>query len=129
MVRLLRELPYVMINAESWESSIFFRQLGEGYPLVLVHELMATGEMSEPVMGAFAERHRAVVPDFRGHRRSVCLPGPYTLDRLSHTSPSCASWRAWDTPFPGSPEGVGGTDQAVASALPGTSGTPRGNDL
>ena len=58
MVRLLRELPYVMSNVESQESSIFFRQLGEGYPLVLVHELMATGEMSEPVMGAFAERHR-----------------------------------------------------------------------
>ena len=107
MVRLLRELPYVMINAESWESSIFFRQLGEGYPLVLVHELMATGEMSEPVMGAFAERHRAVVPDFWGHGRSARLPGPYTVDRLSQTSPSCASWRAWDMPFPGSPEGVG----------------------
>src|SRR5919202_750447 len=72
-----------MSDAENRESSIFFRQLGEGYPLVLVHGLMVTGEMFEPVMGAFAERHRVVVPDLRGHGRSARLPGPYAVDRLA----------------------------------------------
>src|SRR5919202_1774757 len=59
------------------------RQLGVGPPLLLIHGLMATGEMFEPVLDDFAEHHRVIVPDLRGHGRSVCLAGPYTVAKLA----------------------------------------------
>jgi 3-oxoadipate enol-lactonase len=61
----------------------FVRQFGEGEPLLLVHGLMLSGEMFEPVLDAFARRHRVIVPDLRGHGRSSGLPGPYTAERMS----------------------------------------------
>jgi 3-oxoadipate enol-lactonase len=40
---------------------------------------MITGEMFEPVIEPFAERHRVIVPDLRGAGHSRHLPGPYTV--------------------------------------------------
>lgn len=44
---------------------------------------MITGEMFEPVVEAFAARHRVIVPDLRGHGRSRGLPPPYTAAQLA----------------------------------------------
>src|SRR5215510_5370012 len=63
---------------------IFFRQLGDGIPLLLVHGLMATGAMYEPVLPALANRYHIILPDLRGHGRSGALPGPYTVEQLVH---------------------------------------------
>ncbi len=67
----------------SGSSPIFARQLGQGEPLVLLHGLMLSGEMFEPVLGAFARRYRVIVPDLRGRGRSSGLPGPYTAERMA----------------------------------------------
>jgi 3-oxoadipate enol-lactonase len=56
---------------------------GTGPPLLLVHGLMISGEMFEPVLDHFAARHRVIVPDLRGHGRSRHLPPPYTVERLA----------------------------------------------
>lgn len=72
-----------MVSIGSSASPIFARQLGEGEPLVLLHGLMLTGEMFEPVLGAFARHHRVIVPDLRGRGRSSGLPGPYTAERMA----------------------------------------------
>lgn len=61
----------------------FVREYGEGEPLLLVHGLMLSGEMFEPVLDAFARRRRVIVPDLRGHGRSFGLPGPYTAEQMS----------------------------------------------
>jgi 3-oxoadipate enol-lactonase len=50
---------------------------------LLVHGLMITGEMFEPVIEHFAAQHRVIVPDLRGHGRSRELPPPYTAARLA----------------------------------------------
>jgi len=60
----------------------FFSERGSGPPLLLVHGLMVTGEMFEPVIEHFAARHRVIVPDLRGHGRSRGLPPPYTTAQL-----------------------------------------------
>jgi pimeloyl-ACP methyl ester carboxylesterase len=60
-----------------------FTERGAGPPLLLVHGLMITGEMFEPVLAHFAARHRVIVPDLRGHGRSRALPPPYTFERLA----------------------------------------------
>jgi pimeloyl-ACP methyl ester carboxylesterase len=48
----------------------YFTERGSGPPLLLVHGLMVTGEMFEPVIDSLASRHRVIVPDLRGHGRS-----------------------------------------------------------
>ena len=62
---------------------VYFAEHGSGPPLLLVHGLMATGEMFDPVIERFASRHRVIVPDLRGHGRSRGLPPPYTVEQLA----------------------------------------------
>src|SRR5512139_2792382 len=62
---------------------LYFTERGSGPPLLLVHGLMVTGEMFEPVIEHFATRHRVIVPDLRGHGRSRGLPRPYTAAQLA----------------------------------------------
>ena len=62
---------------------LHFRELGSGPPLLLVHGLLVTGEMFEPVLEPFARRHRVIVPDLRGHGGSRALPPPYTVAELA----------------------------------------------
>jgi pimeloyl-ACP methyl ester carboxylesterase len=62
---------------------LYFTERGRGPPLLLVHGLMFTGEMFEPVVEHFATRHRVIVPDLRGHGRSRGLAPPYTAAHLA----------------------------------------------
>ena len=62
---------------------LYFTDRGSGTPLLLVHGLMVTGEMFDPVVDQFATRHRVIVPDLRGHGRSRDLPPPYTVRQLA----------------------------------------------
>ena len=64
-------------------SPLFFHQSGAGTPLLLIHGLMATGEMYEPALPALAARYHVILPDLRGHGRSGALPGPYTVQQLA----------------------------------------------
>ena len=62
---------------------LYFTDRGSGPPLLLVHGLMITGEMFDPVIEHFATRHRVIVPDLRGHGRSRALPPPYSARQLA----------------------------------------------
>jgi pimeloyl-ACP methyl ester carboxylesterase len=62
---------------------IYFTEHGSGPPLLLVHGLMVTGEMFEPVVEHLATRHHLIVPDLRGHGQSRALPPPYTAAQLA----------------------------------------------
>ena len=62
---------------------LYFTERGSGPPLLLVHGLMITGEMFDPVIEHFAARHRVIVPDLRGHGRNRKLPPPYTAAQLA----------------------------------------------
>lgn len=68
-----------MRNSEA----LYFGEQGAGQPLLLVHGLMVTGEMFEPVIGPFATRHRIIVPDLRGHGRSRNLPPSFSTAQLA----------------------------------------------
>jgi 3-oxoadipate enol-lactonase len=62
---------------------LFVHQSGAGRSLLLVHGLMVSGEMFQPVLPALAKYYRVIVPDLRGHGRSGALPGPYKVDQLA----------------------------------------------
>jgi 3-oxoadipate enol-lactonase len=72
-----------MSSAPASSQLPYFTERGSGPPLLLVHGLMVTGEMFEPVIGRLATRHRLIVPDLRGHGRSRGLPPPYTAVQLA----------------------------------------------
>lgn len=69
--------------APNREGSLYFTELGSGEPLLLIHGLMASGEMFKTVLDRFASQHRVIVPDLRGHGRSRELPPPYTVRQLA----------------------------------------------
>lgn len=62
---------------------LYVTERGSGPPLLLVHGLMVTGEMFEPVIEHLSTRHRVIVPDLRGHGRSRGFPPPYTAAQLA----------------------------------------------
>jgi len=70
-------------KSEASPELLYFSERGSGPPLLLVHGLMVSGEMFEPVIGHFASRHRVIVPDLRGHGRSRGLPPPYHAAQLA----------------------------------------------
>jgi len=70
--------------AESRASNgIFFRVVGEGEPLRLLHGVMATGEMFDPLVPFLQSGFRMLIPDLRGHGKSGELPGPYDVPALA----------------------------------------------
>jgi pimeloyl-ACP methyl ester carboxylesterase len=72
-----------MSTPSSSSDVLYFTEQGSGPPLLLVHGLMVTGQMFEPVIEHFAARHRVIVPDLRGHGRSRELPAPHTAGQLA----------------------------------------------
>jgi 3-oxoadipate enol-lactonase len=62
---------------------VHYTERGQGPALLLVHGLMVTGEMFDPVLDKLASHHRVVVPDLRGHGRSRHLPRASTVADLA----------------------------------------------
>ena len=60
-----------------------FMEKGSGPALVLIHGLMMSHKMFETVLPAFAEKHRVICPDLRGHGGSDSLGPPYTIPQLA----------------------------------------------
>ena len=60
-----------------------FIEKGNGSPLVLIHGLMMSHKMFEKVLPVFAEKHRVICPDLRGHGGSDGLGPPYTIPQLA----------------------------------------------
>jgi 3-oxoadipate enol-lactonase len=65
----------------SKDPNIYFRECGSGPPLLLIHGLLATGVMFEPVEDALARHHRLIIPDLRGSGNSRHLPPPFSAKR------------------------------------------------
>ena len=58
-------------------NGIFYRVVGAGEPLLLLHGIMVSGDMFDPLVALLSDRFRVLIPDLRGHGRSGALPGPY----------------------------------------------------
>jgi pimeloyl-ACP methyl ester carboxylesterase len=73
------------VNLKEYRASngIFFRLEGEGEPLLLLHGLLASGAMFDPLIELLRGRFRMLVPDLRGHGKSGDLDGPYDVAALA----------------------------------------------
>jgi pimeloyl-ACP methyl ester carboxylesterase len=63
--------------------ALYIAERGDGPTVVLLHGLMATGEMFRWLAEPLAARFRLIVPDLPGHGRSVAVPGPYTVEAMA----------------------------------------------
>lgn len=59
-----------MSAAPGSSERLAFAEPGSGPPRLLVHGLLVTGEMYEPILAHLAARHRVIVPDLRGPARA-----------------------------------------------------------
>src|SRR5258707_1239353 len=58
-------------------SGLFFRVTGGQRPLVLLHGLLVSGAMFDPLVSLMRDDFNVIVPDLRGHGASNTMPGPY----------------------------------------------------
>jgi pimeloyl-ACP methyl ester carboxylesterase len=72
-------------NSNHYRASngIFYRIEGEGEPLLLLHGVMASGRMFNPLIDLLRNRFRMLVPDLRGHGNSGHMDGPYDVPALA----------------------------------------------
>lgn len=73
--------PLVSQHVKSGYAEIFYRVLGEGSPVILLHPFPANHEFWLPVAQALATRYRVILPDLRGHGDSGVGEGPATMDK------------------------------------------------
>ena len=72
-------MPYVCID----ETRLYWSECGDGPPLVLVHGLGSSGRDWAPQVDRFAERHRVLRLDLRGHGRSERGDGSYSVAQFA----------------------------------------------
>jgi pimeloyl-ACP methyl ester carboxylesterase len=58
-------------------NGLYYRVIGRGAPLVLLHGLMASGAMFDPLAELLRDDFRLLIPDLRGHGNSGEMGGPY----------------------------------------------------
>jgi 3-oxoadipate enol-lactonase len=58
-------------------NGLYYRVTGRGPPLVLLHGLMASGAMFDPLAELLLNDFRLLIPDLRGHGQSGEMEGPY----------------------------------------------------
>lgn len=63
--------------------TLYVTECGDGPTVVLIHGLMATGEMFRWLAEPLAARYRLIVPDLPGHGRSATVRGPYTVEAMA----------------------------------------------
>ena len=66
---------------KSGDAEIFYRVLGEGAPVVLLHPFPVNHEFWLPVAQVLATRYRVILPDLRGHGDSGAGEGPATMEK------------------------------------------------
>jgi pimeloyl-ACP methyl ester carboxylesterase len=62
---------------------MFVRTVGSGEPLLVLHSGTQSGEMWEPFVAALGARYRVILPDLRGHGRSMNPDGLLTTRRFA----------------------------------------------
>jgi pimeloyl-ACP methyl ester carboxylesterase len=73
--------PIVLRQLKSGDAEIFYRVLGEGPAVVLLHPFPVNHEFWLPAADVLATRYRVILPDLRGHGDSGVGEGPATMEK------------------------------------------------
>jgi 3-oxoadipate enol-lactonase len=69
------------MKVRSGDTEIFYRVLGDGKPVVLLHPFPTSSEFWLPAAELLATRYQVVLPDLRGHGESGIGEGPATMQK------------------------------------------------
>jgi pimeloyl-ACP methyl ester carboxylesterase len=64
-------------------NGLYYRVTGRGTPLLLLHGLMASGVMFDPLVELLRDDFRLLIPDLRGHGNSGGMEGPYDVAAMA----------------------------------------------
>jgi 3-oxoadipate enol-lactonase len=64
-------------------NGLYYRMTGRGTPLLLLHGLMASGAMFDPLVEVLRDDFRLLIPDLRGHGQSGRVGGPYDVAAMA----------------------------------------------
>ena len=73
--------PMVPHAVKRDDAEIFYWELGDGSPVLLLHPFPANHEFWLPVAQVLATRYRVLLPDLRGHGDSGVGDGPATMEK------------------------------------------------
>jgi pimeloyl-ACP methyl ester carboxylesterase len=73
--------PLSATKITSGDAEIFYWDLGDGPPLVLLHPFPVHHEFWLPAAETLATRYRVILPDLRGHGESGVGEGPATMEK------------------------------------------------
>jgi 3-oxoadipate enol-lactonase len=74
-------LNLTMPRITSDDADIFYKVLGSGPPVVLLHPFPANHELWKPAAQALVSHYRVILPDLRGHGDSGIGEGPATMQK------------------------------------------------
>lgn len=66
-------------------SSIYYRTMGEGKPVVLLHGFCESNQIWGVFANLLAQRCHLIIPDLPGFGKSELLPGSFSLDDVGRT--------------------------------------------
>ena len=69
-----QQVQYAEVNG----TTLAYRAVGQGQPLLLLHGFGESGRVWDPLLEALSEHYRLIVPDLRGHGSSARLTGEFT---------------------------------------------------
>lgn len=72
-------MPTVTING----AEIYYEDMGQGFPLVLLHALTFDSRMWADQVASLSKKYRCINMDFRGHGRSSMPDSECTLEQLA----------------------------------------------
>lgn len=75
MIDLEHDLPGHLVHAQG--APLFYRDLGLGQPLLLLHAGIADGRMWRPQWDALGDLYRLIIPDLKGFGRSPLPNNPF----------------------------------------------------
>jgi pimeloyl-ACP methyl ester carboxylesterase len=78
------------------DTTLHYRELGSGSPLLIIHGAGAHADASQHVLAALAEKHRVIVYDRRGHSRSSDKPAAIAGYLLRQAEDAAALLRGID---------------------------------